>query len=83
MASKLLRASNSSTLAAAATAKPSRTCFMTVGDNTWLSTARVRVCSGGSASRIILCGRHGFSLAKSLNPTPRPEQKVAGSLKTA
>ena len=56
---------------------------MTVGDNTWLSTARVRVWAGGSASRMMLCGRHGFSLAKSLNPTPRLEQKVTGSLRTA
>jgi len=56
---------------------------MTAGDSTLLSTARVRVCAGGSASRIMLCGRHGFSLAKSLRPTPRLEQKVRGSLSTA
>ena len=38
-----------------------------------LSTARVRVCAGGSASRMMLGGRHGFSFAKSLKPTPRPD----------
>ena len=56
---------------------------MTVGDSTRFSTARVLVCSGGSASRMMLCGRHAFSLAKSLKPTPRLEQKVRGSLSTA
>jgi hypothetical protein len=38
------------------------------------STVRVRVCSGGSASKMMLGGRHGFSLAKSLRPAPREEQ---------
>ena len=47
------------------------------------STARVRVCAGGSASRIRLGGRHGVSFLKSDRPTPRLEQKVAGSFRTA
>ena len=38
------------------------------------STARVRVCNGGSASRIKLGGRHGFSVWKFPNPTPALEQ---------
>ncbi len=83
MASKLLTRQQSSTLASAAAAKCSRIFFIAVGDSTWLSTARVRVCAGGSASRMMLGGRHGFSLAKSLMPTPRQEQKVRGSFRTA
>ena len=83
MASNEPRATSSSTLASAAAMKPSRSRFMTAGDNTLLSTARVRVCAGGSASRIRLGGRHGVSLAKSLRPTPRLEQKVKGSFRTA
>jgi hypothetical protein len=82
MASKLPFASNSSTFATAAAAKRSRICFITAGESTRLSTARVRVCAGGSASRIRLGGRHGFSLAKSLKPAPRLEQNVWGSLST-
>jgi hypothetical protein len=39
-----------------------------------VSTARVRVCSGGSASRMMLGGRHGGSFRKSLKPTPADEQ---------
>ena len=47
---------------------------MTRGDSTRLVTRRTRVCSGGSASSSRLGGRHGFSLVKSLRPTPAREQ---------
>ena len=66
-----------------ATATSSADALLAFGDSTRLSTARVRVWAGGSASRIRLGGRHGFSLAKSLNPTPQLEQNVWGSLSTA
>ena len=83
MASKLPLASSVSTRDSAAATKLPRNCFITVGESTRLSTARVRACSGGSASRMMLCGRQAFSFAKSLRPTPRLEQKVRGSLRTA
>ncbi len=83
MASKLRFSSSASTRCSAAAAKRSRSPFMTVGDSTFESTARVRVCAGGSASRIRLGGRHGVSFLKSDRPTPRLEQKVAGSFRTA
>ena len=44
-----------------------------------VSTPRVRVCSGGSASRSRLGGRHGGSLRKLLSPAPAEEQKVCQS----
>jgi hypothetical protein len=39
-------------------------------------------CNSGSVSSSKLFGRHGFSLAKSVRPTPRLEQKVCQSLRT-
>ena len=50
-------------------------------DSVRIITARVRVCSGGSTSRMMLGGRHGASVAKSVRPTPRDEQKRCQSLK--
>ena len=44
---------------------------------------RLRVCSGGSVSSTRLGGRQGFSLRKSLSPTPAEEQKVFQSDRTA
>ena len=43
---------------------------------------RVRSCIGGSASSTRLFGRQGCSLAKSVRPAPRLEQKVCQSLST-
>ena len=44
-----------------------------------LSTVRLRVCSGGSASRIRLGGRHGLARRKSSSPTPDAEENVSQS----
>jgi hypothetical protein len=56
---------------------------MTRGDSTRLVTRRTRVCSGGSASSSRLGGRQGFSLVKSLSPTPAREQYVSWSRSAA
>src|SRR5262247_2767550 len=59
--------------------KPFLQRFQEATDRTLFSTERVRRWSGGSRSSTKLGGRHGFSLAKSLMPTPRLEQKVCQS----
>ena len=56
---------------------------LAAGESTRFSTARARSCSGGSVSSTKLGGRQGFSLAKSLIPTPREEQNVRQSFRTA
>ena len=58
------RATSPSTSAAARVSNISRIRRSAVGESTRESTARVRVCSGGSASRIRLGGRHGFAGVK-------------------
>ena len=83
MASNVPRANRASTACSAVRAKPSRRRFIAAGESTLFSTARARVCSGGSRSSTRLGGRQGFSLAKSLIPTPRPEQKPRQSFRTA
>ena len=52
---------------------------MVRGDSARATALRARSCSGGSASSSRLGGRHGFSLRKSLSPTPAAEQYVAQS----
>ena len=52
---------------------------MVRGDSARATALRARSCSGGSASSSRLGGRHGFSLRKSLSPTPAEEQYVAQS----
>ena len=46
------------------------------GDRARATALRARECSGGSASSSRLGGRHGFSLRKSLRPTPAAEENV-------
>ena len=46
------------------------------GDRIRVSMRRGRSWAGGSASSSRLGGRHGFSLRKSLKPTPADEQKI-------
>src|SRR5215470_2283598 len=56
---------------------------MAAAERMRVSTARVRVWSGGSASRMMLGGRHGISFRKSLSPTPADEQNVSQSIREA
>ena len=66
--------SSRSASASAASVRRSRSTLIAAGDRMRTNTARVRVCRGGSASRMMLAGRHGVSFRKSLRPTPAPEQ---------
>jgi hypothetical protein len=72
-------ASSSVVSRAASRAKSSRRSRTVRGDSAWDTAVRARACSGGSASSSRLGGRHGFSLRKSLSPTPAEEQNVAWS----
>jgi hypothetical protein len=62
MASNDPRSTSPSTSIAAFALKSSASRRIAPGDRIRASTARVLVCSGGSASSTMLGGRHGFSL---------------------
>ena len=60
-----------------------RSRFIAAGESTRFSTARARVCSGGSRSSTRLGERHGVSLGEILQPDAAGGDKACQSLKTA
>ena len=83
MASTRWRATSSSASFSAASLKPARRPAIGFADSARFITVRLRVCSGGSASRIRLGGRHGLVRRKSSIPTPAAELNVCQSLSAA
>jgi hypothetical protein len=73
------RASSPATRLSAARVNSSRRAAIVRGDMARATALRARECSGGSASSSRLGGRHGFSLRKSLRPTPAAEENVCQS----
>jgi hypothetical protein len=73
------RASSSAASCSASRAKSARRSRTVRGDSALATALRAREWSGGSASSSRLGGRHGFSLRKSLRPTPAEEEKVSQS----
>jgi hypothetical protein len=75
--------SSPSTSRSPSCSKPARSLSRAERDRTRVSTPRVRVCRGGSASRMMLGGRQGFSWLKFAKPAPWREQYVCQSLSAA